>query len=101
MYSYLYKLFTLGTCTSCSPYVLVPLQAVHPRYLHKLFTQLSKHKGKLKVRHLPIEDITATLPHHLEVKKIFFPRGGSPVYPEILKYFTMILLPVRNTGYES
>jgi hypothetical protein len=37
------------------------------RYLHKLFTQLSKHKGKLKVRHLPIEDVTASLPHHLEV----------------------------------
>jgi hypothetical protein len=40
------------------------------RYLHKLFTQLSKHKGKLKVRHLPIEDVTASLPHHLEVSLV-------------------------------
>jgi hypothetical protein len=40
------------------------------RYLHKLFTQLSKHKGKLKVRHLPIEDVTASLPHHLEVSRV-------------------------------
>jgi hypothetical protein len=41
-----------------------------PRYLHKLFTQLSKHKGKLKVRHLPIEDVTASLPQYLEVSLI-------------------------------
>ena len=42
------------------------------RYLHKLFTQLSKHKGKLRVRHLPIEDVTASLPHHLEVDTLLF-----------------------------
>ena len=38
------------------------------RYLHKLYTELSRRKGRLRVRHLPLEDIGAleSLPTHIE-----------------------------------
>ena len=36
------------------------------KYLHKLFTELSRHKGKLTVKHLPVEDMTCLLPAKLE-----------------------------------
>ena len=38
------------------------------RYLHKLYTELSRRKGRLRVRHLPLEDIGAleSLPSHIE-----------------------------------
>lgn len=37
------------------------------KYLHKLYTELSKHKGKLRVRHLPVEDMAeCMLPPHIE-----------------------------------
>jgi len=29
------------------------------KYLHKLFAELSKHRGKLKVRHFPAEDLAS------------------------------------------
>ena len=38
------------------------------KYLHKLFTELSKHKGKLRMRHLPLEDLTPTLPPAMEAE---------------------------------
>ena len=36
------------------------------KYLHKLFTELSRHKGRLMVKHLPVEDMTCLLPAKLE-----------------------------------
>ena len=38
------------------------------KYLHKLYTELSRRKGRLRVRHLPLEDIGAleSLPPHIE-----------------------------------
>ena len=36
------------------------------RYLHKLFTELSRSKSRLTVRHLPVEDLTCHLPTSLE-----------------------------------
>ena len=38
------------------------------KYLHKLFTELSRHKGTLAVRHLPVEDITELLPAQTEAE---------------------------------
>ncbi len=35
------------------------------KYLHRLFTELSKHRGRLRVRHLPAEDLAAALPSSL------------------------------------
>ena len=36
------------------------------RYLHKLFTELSRNKSRLTVKHLPVEDLTCHLPSSLE-----------------------------------
>ena len=36
------------------------------RYLHKLFTELSRNKSRLQVKHLPVEDLTCHLPSRLE-----------------------------------
>ena len=36
------------------------------RYLHKLFTELSRNKSRLLVKHLPVEDLTSHLPSRLE-----------------------------------
>ena len=36
------------------------------KYLHKLFTELSKNKSKLTVRHLPVEDLSCHLPTRME-----------------------------------
>ena len=38
------------------------------KYLHKLFTELSRHRGTLTVRHLPVEDITELLPARTETE---------------------------------
>ena len=43
------------------------IKFLYCRYLYKLFTELSKHKGKLAVRHLPVEDIAPVLPQQIEV----------------------------------
>ena len=36
------------------------------RYLHKLFTELSRNKSRLQVRHLPVEDLSCHLPTRME-----------------------------------
>jgi hypothetical protein len=38
------------------------------KYLHKLFTELSRHAASLTVRHLPVEDITELLPARTEAE---------------------------------
>ena len=38
------------------------------RYLHKLFTELSRNKSRLQVKHLPVEDLGCYLPTRMEAE---------------------------------